>query len=212
MLRKRTNSSSDDKTVQSTVPLGRGNLGSRVACPELTDQPGAQFGPQFGARLCKSEAIYFCQSEYQGAIQLKATIIPYDSKTFISDLQASQQDDDLDSRALGSSSISPHSNQIVFTLYGSDSIARIDVIMSVTGIQGLCFHIERVGGCVVETVGHTEARGSSLGITNLVGQGRILGLLLGSDVSALSLFSPFLPLSFLGQILLDRIVRLIFWT
>lgn len=183
ILQSSTTAVDGDSRPRYILAREGGRLGPQAACPRLDDRLAAQNGPQFGARFSWTKEFYFCRSQYRGAMLCKASLVPYNSRTFISGLEIHHEDEDPNLHMLEESVGYIHRTaDVSFSLMYTDSIAKIDVIMSALGIHGLRFHVRRGDGHSIETVGKTDLDHSSAGIISLLAQDRIVGLLLEFDV------------------------------
>jgi hypothetical protein len=112
----------------------------------------------------------------------RASLVPYNSRTFISGLQIHHQYEDPNLHMLESVGYIHRPDDVPFALLYTDSIAKVDVNMSALGIHGLRFHVRRGDSYLIETVGDTELHHGSAGVISLQAQGWIIGLVLEFDV------------------------------
>ena len=112
----------------------------------------------------------------------KVSFLPYDGQTFVSGFQLCHRNEHAGLRILDSVGYINHSHERSFLLRKPDSITKIDVVATASGIRGLRFHMRQDDGCSIEAIGYTDIQDSSAGMTSLASQGRILGLLIDFDV------------------------------
>ena len=206
LLHSRTAAADEETTTRDSISaLDRGSSTPGGAYEQLLGRPSTGCPLHLRTLVPRSETLYFTRQECQGRQECQETMIcrvslmPCDAKTFVSGFQLCHGSEHGSQRVVDSVGYINHSHERSFSLSRSDSVTRIDVVATASGIRGLRFHIRQGDGCSVEAIGYTDIDDSSTGMLSLASQGRILGLLIDFDVS-IPFLSYYLSLLFLSYL------------
>lgn len=135
----------------------------------------------FGTRFSKRQTLAFARTHASDTLLVEVYLLPFNCRTYISGFRISTLDGNKHAepvQEVGFITSIKHS----FELLPQDNVVAIDVIMSVVGIHGLRFFIERQGTPVVKPVGNVDIPDSYVAVTRLGTEGVIVGVQVGFDV------------------------------
>lgn len=143
-----------------------------------------------GTRLKCTKDVSLLRARASGALVLKACLVRFDSRVYISALRVYTEDGHLaPGRNRGAGLIT--SVEDSFTLRPQDEITAIDVVKSIAGIRGLRFHINAPGENLVRNLGITDITDASMAVGRLSAKACVVSRLrLGFDVCTASRAFP----------------------
>ena len=135
----------------------------------------------FGTRFDKHQLLTFTRPHASDTLLLEVYLLPFNCRTYVSGFRISTSDGQKHGEPIqevGFITSVKHS----FQLQSQDNVVAIDVVMSVVGVHGLRFFIERQGTTFDEPVGVVDIPDSYVAVTRLGAEGVIVGVQVGFDV------------------------------